>query len=170
MNVGLKAKCLAGFIFRNDITTGKEYDVKGIIKDRITIENDLGLIGSYPINWFSVDIKAIEEIKGMGDKGSVGDKPPTEEHEVIKAIKGEKGIKGPKGPQGIWEGDYNKIRPDYYNDTKVTALEFIKANKLDFCEGNVIKYVTRHRKKNGREDLIKARTYIEELLKEYEED
>lgn len=162
MGVDLKARCLGGFIFRNDLTCGKEYDVKGIINDRITIENDLGLIGSYPLYWFTIDIKINE---GIGDKGPKGDKPKIE-----SSIKGEKGIKGPKGPRGISGEEHNKIRPDYYNDTKISALEFIKANNLNFCEGNIIKYVTRHRKKNGKEDLLKARVYIEELLNEYDKE
>lgn len=29
---------------------------------------------------------------------------------------------------------------------------------------NVVKYLVRHRKKNGKEDLLKARTYIDKLL------
>lgn len=84
---------------------------------------------------------------------------------IVNAIYGKVGYKGDKGPRG--DSGMFSIRPTYYNDTKITPLEYIKANKLDFCEGNVIKYVTRHRKKNGKEDLIKAITYIEELIKEY---
>lgn len=63
---------------------------------------------------------------------------------------------------------FDVIRPSYYNDTYITPFDYIKANDLDFFEGNVIKYITRHRQKNGKEDLIKAITYIEELIKEYD--
>lgn len=46
----------------------------------------------------------------------------------------------------------------------IQPIEFITANKLPFIEGNVIKYVCRHRKKNGREDIEKAIHYLEMLL------
>ena len=35
---------------------------------------------------------------------------------------------------------------------------------LDFFEGNVIKYVTRWRHKNGIEDLYKAKQYLDRLI------
>lgn len=75
----------------------------------------------------------------------------------------DKGVKGSREDSGTYS-----IRPNYYNDTYITPFDYIKANDLDFFEGNVIKYITRHRQKNGKEDLIKAITYIEELIKEYD--
>jgi hypothetical protein len=42
--------------------------------------------------------------------------------------------------------------------------EFIHMNQIGFLEGNVIKYVCRHAAKNGRDDLLKARHYIDLLL------
>jgi len=59
----------------------------------------------------------------------------------------------------------DKIKPKHYN-MKITPLEFIMANDIPFCEGNVIKYVCRWKKKNGIEDLIKAKTYLEALIEE----
>ena len=35
---------------------------------------------------------------------------------------------------------------------------------LDFFEGNIIKYVTRWRHKNGIEDLYKAKQYLDRLI------
>ena len=37
-------------------------------------------------------------------------------------------------------------------------------NNLGFCEGNVVKYISRWNKKGGAEDLRKAIRYIEILL------
>jgi len=48
--------------------------------------------------------------------------------------------------------------------TAIQPIQFIHANKLPFIEGNVVKYVTRHRNKNGREDIEKAIHYLELLL------
>jgi hypothetical protein len=52
---------------------------------------------------------------------------------------------------------------DHYK-TAIQPVEFIHANKLGFIEGNVVKYVTRHRNKNGAEDIKKAIHYLELLL------
>lgn len=51
----------------------------------------------------------------------------------------------------------------HYNMT-IQPIEFIEKNGLGFSEGNVIKYVCRHKRKNGKEDLLKARHYIDLLI------
>ncbi|MCW1937533.1 DUF3310 domain-containing protein [Pseudomonas sp. MDMC_285] len=43
-------------------------------------------------------------------------------------------------------------------------MEYIHANGIGYFEGNVIKYVSRWRKKNGIEDLKKAKHYLELLI------
>lgn len=57
-----------------------------------------------------------------------------------------------------------QIGGDHYRDGGIQPVQFIEANGLGFCEGNIIKYVTRHREKGGAEDLRKARHYIDLLL------
>ena len=51
---------------------------------------------------------------------------------------------------------------------KITPLEYIEANELDFCEGNVVKYVSRYKMKGGKDDLLKAKSYIEKLIERYD--
>lgn len=46
----------------------------------------------------------------------------------------------------------------------IEPVDYIKANDLDFFEGNVIKYITRWKKKDGLNDLRKAQDYIEMLI------
>ena len=48
--------------------------------------------------------------------------------------------------------------------TEIQPWDFIEANKLTFIEGNIVKYVSRHRKKNGVRDLMKAKHYLEKLI------
>lgn len=61
------------------------------------------------------------------------------------------------------------IKPKYYNKVNgISPFEYIKANNLDFFEGNIIKYITRYKEKNGLEDLKKAKTYLEEVIKNYQ--
>ncbi len=60
-----------------------------------------------------------------------------------------------------------QVDGDHYATQSIQPIEYIHANGLGFCEGNVIKYVTRHIRKNGVKDLDKAIHYLE-LLKELE--
>lgn len=59
--------------------------------------------------------------------------------------------------------------PDHYDFT-IQPVEYILKNRLGFCEGNVVKYISRWKLKNGREDLLKAKHYIDILLKSFDED
>jgi hypothetical protein len=56
----------------------------------------------------------------------------------------------------------------HYTQWKIQPITFITANKLNFCQGNVIKYVMRYKEKNGLEDLKKAKVYIDYLIQELE--
>jgi hypothetical protein len=63
-----------------------------------------------------------------------------------------------------------QIGGTHYKNLKIQPTDFIYENKIPFIEGNIIKYVVRHRSKNGKFDLLKAKHYIEILLeKEYGE-
>lgn len=55
----------------------------------------------------------------------------------------------------------------HYKDMKIQPGEFIRANNLGWYEANVVKYVCRHKTKNGQEDIKKAIHYLELLLEEY---
>ena len=60
----------------------------------------------------------------------------------------------------------DKINPSYYRK-KIEVSDFIDEYDLNYFEGNVIKYVVRHKAKNGLEDLEKAKWYLERLIKKY---
>ena len=52
----------------------------------------------------------------------------------------------------------------------IQPVVYIHANKLPFMEGNIVKYITRHRSKNGAEDIKKIIHYCELILElEYNE-
>lgn len=53
---------------------------------------------------------------------------------------------------------------DHYKNGAIEPIEYILANNLDFCEGNIIKYVTRYKYAKGLEDLEKAKHYLEFLI------
>ena len=52
--------------------------------------------------------------------------------------------------------------PAHYNSGKIEVIDAIHDWGLDFCLGNVVKYVARHsHKENSLEDLKKAKWYLE---------
>ena len=54
--------------------------------------------------------------------------------------------------------------PRHYNKLRIEPWDFIQQNKLDFFEGNVVKYICRLKNKGGVDDLRKAITYIEKMI------
>jgi hypothetical protein len=58
--------------------------------------------------------------------------------------------------------------PKHYTQGGIEPIDYILANDLDFLEGNVVKYVTRHKFKNGLEDLKKAEYYLKALIDNYD--
>lgn len=57
----------------------------------------------------------------------------------------------------------------HYKDMAIQPVEFIIANGLGFCEGNIIKYTCRYKQKNGVEDLRKVIHYAEMLIASLED-
>lgn len=68
-----------------------------------------------------------------------------------------------KWPKGKSPRDYS-IGGSHYGGAAIQPIDFVLANDLNFCQANVIKYVFRYRDKNGKEDLLKARHYIDLLI------
>jgi hypothetical protein len=57
-----------------------------------------------------------------------------------------------------------QIGGEHYMNKKIQPWDFIAANDLGYLEGCVVKYVSRHKEKNGIEDLAKARHYLDKLI------
>jgi|TARA_R100001443_G_scaffold38428_4_gene51902 hypothetical protein len=56
----------------------------------------------------------------------------------------------------------------HYKNCVIQPVEYIEKNNLSFCEGNIVKYVTRHRTKGeGRKDIEKVIHYAEMILDLY---
>lgn len=65
--------------------------------------------------------------------------------------------------------DDNPVTPDYYRMGGVETIDYLHAFLTEdefngFCKGNIIKYVSRANRKNGIEDIRKARDYIGYLI------
>lgn len=52
----------------------------------------------------------------------------------------------------------------HYGDMPIEPWDFIYANHIPFDEGSAIKYLCRHKKKNGAEDVRKAISFCEHIL------
>lgn len=90
---------------------------------------------------------------------------PTSEQVRACTAKGETPHKKPKS--AIKSALDKQEGGDHYK-VSVQPIEYILANNLGFCEGNVVKYITRWKNKNGVEDLKKVIHYVEYLIEQEE--
>ena len=57
-----------------------------------------------------------------------------------------------------------QIGGTHYKKMKIQPSRFVIENKLAFPEGNVIKYICRHSHKDGKQDLEKAKHFIDMII------
>lgn len=63
----------------------------------------------------------------------------------------------------------DKINPEHYKNGSIECIDAIQSAMSEkaffgYLKGNVLKYMWRYEKKNGKEDLEKARWYLNKLL------
>lgn len=61
------------------------------------------------------------------------------------------------------------VHPEHYAYSKYECIDVLKdilgeEGFKEFCRGNVFKYLWRYNHKNGKEDLLKAKYYLEKLV------
>mgnify|MGYP001596903591 CR=1 FL=1 len=64
----------------------------------------------------------------------------------------------------------DNINPSHYKQGNIEVIDFILDQKANYLEGNVIKYISRYKTKNGLEDLKKAKWYLNKLIEGYEDE
>ena len=52
----------------------------------------------------------------------------------------------------------------HYKEKAIQPWDYIASNNLGYFEGNIVKYVSRWKDKNGVEDLKKAMHYLQKLI------
>lgn len=57
-----------------------------------------------------------------------------------------------------------QVGGDHYKTMKIQPIEYIMTNDLGWCEGNIVKYITRWKQKGGEADIKKVIHYAELLL------
>ena len=92
--------------------------------------------------------------------------------EAIKDTVKEKGFTKTDLKKQAMKATLKQVGGSHYKDCKIQPVEFIVGNDLTFLEGNIIKYVTRHRRKGeGRKDIEKVIHYAEMILEmEYKDE
>lgn len=58
----------------------------------------------------------------------------------------------------------HQVGGDHYRTLKIQPIEYIMANDLSWCEGNIVKYITRWKQKGGKQDIEKVIHYAQLLL------
>jgi hypothetical protein len=115
----------------------------------------------------------VERLKRMSNTGEIprhdgsGKTWETDKTFVMPKIAGDEevGYYAETIHPSVWS---TQVGGNHYAKYAIQPTEYIIKNKLDFCEGNVVKYVTRYKDKNGIEDLRKARHYLDILISEME--
>jgi len=59
-----------------------------------------------------------------------------------------------------------QVSGSHYSKLSIQPIDYIVKNSLSYMQGNVIKYITRYKDKNGLEDLRKAKHYIDLIIEQ----
>ena len=62
------------------------------------------------------------------------------------------------------EPSNTQIGGNHYQQLAIQPVEYIHKNNLSYNQGNVVKYITRYKDKNGLQDLQKAKHYIDLII------
>jgi hypothetical protein len=62
-----------------------------------------------------------------------------------------------------------QVGGDHYERCSIQPWAVITRNGLDYFEGTMLKYLLRHRNKNGKEDLLKMQHFLSYTLEHYDE-
>jgi len=58
----------------------------------------------------------------------------------------------------------------HYAVKAIQPWDFIISNNIGYLEGNIIKYISRWKDKNGIEDLKKAQHYLQKLIETHDKE
>ena len=68
----------------------------------------------------------------------------------------------------VWK---KQVGGEHYIKYKIQPSKFVVENKLLYPEGCVIKYILRHQDKGGKQDLLKAKHFIDMIIeRDYSEE
>lgn len=147
-DITMKVKCVDDLNKEIFLTKDKCYPLLGEHANRVTILDDLEQPHSFSKNRFK--------------KITIPDMPIVREVGYVEDLKMATAIKQA-------ENQFDKLGQYNYRNISITPFDYIKANNLNFFEGNVIECITRWKEKNSIEDLERAIIYLQELIKQSKE-
>jgi hypothetical protein len=59
---------------------------------------------------------------------------------------------------------FKQVGGSHYKVMKIQPSKFINDNRLEFAEGNAIKYICRHKLKGKKQDILKAIHYCQMII------
>jgi hypothetical protein len=116
-------------------------------KSRIVSMLGQGMTVAQIVEKLKVKPEYIYTIRSLNKKRAISEQKPPKHEPVKKA-----------------SPDETQVGGDHYKDNTIQVWDAIHDWGLGYFSGNVIKYVARHQKKNGVEDLKKARHYLDKLI------
>ncbi len=63
--------------------------------------------------------------------------------------------------ESVWNKQHGG---SHYQKYKIQPSKFVVENEILYPEGCAIKYIVRHRDKNGKEDILKAIHFLEMII------
>lgn len=143
-------------------TVGKEVVLRLSISGNTKAPADRFNWGAYSTNRI-LAYKVVEEVEFSGDEPADADALASETLQALGYhFDGQCWVKDESTPiksaLDVQEGG------NHYKTLGIQPVEYIQANGLDYFQGNIVKYVTRHKSKNGAEDLKKAIHYCQLAL------
>jgi|5_EtaG_2_1085323.scaffolds.fasta_scaffold132584_2 hypothetical protein len=84
----------------------------------------------------------------------------TLEEEIKEHINTLKEELKPNG-ESVWNKQHGG---SHYQKYKIQPSKFVVENEILYPEGCAIKYIVRHRDKNGKEDILKAIHFLEMII------
>ena len=108
--------------------------------------------GTYAFKLNGVDIHFPSEIPLWGEY--IAGLPDKEGEDIIN------------NPSHYTQGADSVKEQGHYTQFKIQPKDFIRANKLNWVEGNIVKYL-RYKEKDGLKDLYKMKDYVEMLIEDF---
>ena len=99
----------------------------------------------------------VGELHKLTDHGQPSDRMKAEE--AIMTARRRVGALPPAAPRA----NSSQVGGGHYK-AHIQHWDFVIANDLGYFEGQITKYITRWRKKNGVQDLLKARHFLDKLI------
>ncbi len=66
--------------------------------------------------------------------------------------------------QAVHSANARQVGGGHYQKQKIQHWDYVAANDLDYFQGQVTKYVSRWKNKNGIQDLEKARHFLDKYI------